>query len=422
MQTIHRPLELQRPVWLTGYEDRLPEVLFLDLETTGLSATRSCICLIGCAYLRSAPLLRIADEPDVLFEKNKEVDAKVSGTWHLIQWFDETGEEERDILESFLRFASSFRILVHYNGDRFDLPFLMTRLSVYGLSTPVTRMESLDLYRAVKPYRELLSLPDLRQQTLERCLGTGRTEDRSGGEMVKAYKEYLVSRSPEALADILRHNASDVEGLLAVTSVLSLPQLLSSPLTLYKAQANYYEGYDGEGREELLLYFRMNEVPSAVAMLFTEPLVLSRDGIRCRIQFRGSSAKESSSPAELSGSGSFSSASAVTGLLKVPLYEEEMKYFYADYQNYYYLPAEDQALHKSIASFVAPSRRQNAKAENCYTRKQSSFLPEWDLFREPFFKRDYHDKALFFELSDEVKKSRTLLERYANYVMRHICQ
>jgi hypothetical protein len=40
------------------------------------------------------------------------------------------------------------------------------------------------------------------------------------------------------------------------------------------------------------------------------------------------------------------------GILKVPLYEEEMKYFYANYKDYYYLPAEDIALHKSVSSFV----------------------------------------------------------------------
>lgn len=38
-----------------------------------------------------------------------------------------------------------------------------------------------------------------------------------------------------------------------------------------------------------------------------------------------------------------------TATLKVPLIEEELKYFYANYKDYYYLPEEDVALHKSVA-------------------------------------------------------------------------
>ena len=46
------------------------------------------------------------------------------------------------------------------------------------------------------------------------------------------------------------------------------------------------------------------------------------------------------------------SGEGTEGILKVPLYEEEMKYFYSNYKDYYYLPAEDTALHKSVSSFA----------------------------------------------------------------------
>ena len=57
------------------------------------------------------------------------------------------------------------------------------------------------------------------------------------------------------------------------------------------------------------------------------------------------------------------------GKLRVPIYEEEMKYFYSNYKDYYYLPQEDIAIHKSVASFVDKEFRQQALASNCYTRK-----------------------------------------------------
>ncbi len=73
--------------------------------------------------------------------------------------------------------------------------------------------------------------------------------------------------------------------------------------------------------------------------------------------------------------GCYFSGEATEGILKVPVYEEEMKYFYSNYKDYYYLPAEDVALHKSVAAFVDKDHRVQAAAANCYTRKYAVYLP-----------------------------------------------
>ena len=86
----------------------LSDFLFLDIETTGLSAEQNAIYLIGCVYCQS-------------------------DGWNLIQWMDTSGKEEKEILSSFLLFASGYRYLVHYNGERFDLPFLKKRLQAHSL-------------------------------------------------------------------------------------------------------------------------------------------------------------------------------------------------------------------------------------------------------------------------------------------------
>ena len=112
------------------------------------------------------------------------------------------------------------------------------------------------------------------------------------------------------------------------------------------------------------------------------------------------------------------SGSKDEGWLRVPLYEEEMKYFYSNYKDYYYLPNEDMAIHKSVSSFVDKEYRQQAKAKNCYTRKRSSYLPQWDALFSPFFKRSYDDKALFFELTDELKTKREAFNLYAQHVLQ----
>jgi len=101
-------------------------------------------------------------------------------------------------------------------------------------------------------------------------------------------------------------------------------------------------------------------------------------------------------------------------------FEEEMKYFYSNYKNYYYLPEEDTAIHKSVASYVDKARRVQATAKNCYTRKLSSYLPQWDILFQPFFKRKYEDRDIFFELTEEMKTERSLFSRYAGHVVNMI--
>ena len=122
-------------------------------------------------------------------------------------------------------------------------------------------------------------------------------------------------------------------------------------------------------------------------------------------------------PLSFRGLGCYFSGKEIDGVLKVPLYEEEMKYYYANFRDYYYLPAEDVAIHKSIATFVDKEHRIQAKASNCYTRKKSLFLPQWDVIFSPFYKREYKSKEIFFDLTDEFKTSRSGFNLYAEHVL-----
>ena len=75
------------------------------------------------------------------------------------------------------------------------------------------------------------------------------------------------------------------------------------------------------------------------------------------------------------------------------------------------------AMHKSVASYVDKDHRVQASAANCYTRKLSSYLPQWDVLFEPFFKRNYNEKEMFFELTEERKMNRDLFSQYAAHVL-----
>ena len=144
----------------------LSDFLLLDIETTGLSAENNAVYLIGCVYHQT-------------------------DGWNLIQWMDSTGNEEKEVLSSFLLFASGYKTLLHYNGDRFDLPFLRKRMAVHGLSDEKIPAGTLDLYKVITPYKRILGLPDYRQQTMEALLGTGRVEDKSGADLIKVYRKFI---------------------------------------------------------------------------------------------------------------------------------------------------------------------------------------------------------------------------------------
>lgn len=339
------------------------KILFLDVETTGFSATNAYLYLIGCVYFRN-------------------------GSFHLIQWLAEAYAEEKEILSAFFQFAADFTHLVHYNGNNFDLPFMMQKCSQYGFGYSFEDFEGLDLYRRVSPYRTLLGLPDCKQKTIENLLNVKRSDLYNGGDLISVYHDYVSSPSIEGRYLLLLHNGSDLKGMLAILPILSYYDLFNGPLKAKKVQANYYPEPDANGQN--MLYMKL-QLPSALPA----PLSIHHS----HLFFKGEGAE---------------------GYLAVPLYEEELKYFYANYRDYYYLPAEDCALHKSIATYVDKDFRQPATAATCYSRKSAIFLPQWDLIATPFFKRDYKDRLSFFEVTDEVKKNRQLFSEYAKHILNVI--
>lgn len=338
----------------------LEQILFLDIETTGFLTAKSTLYLIGCAYYSE-------------------------GNWNIRQWFAQTPDEEAELLKAFLAFADSFSYLVHYNGNTFDLPFIKNKAAKYGISCNFDQTAGLDIYRRVTPYKNFLKLSDCKLKTVEQFLGIHREDGYTGGELIQVYQDYTASHDFNLYHTLLLHNSDDMKGMLEILPILSYHDLFNCGIKARKVQANYYNDLHGIPRKELILQ-----------LVFTSPLPV---------------------PISFMGRGCHFKGEGYEGTLIVPIYEEELKYFYANHKNYYYLPTEDMAIHKSIATFVDKDYRQQATAENCYTRKLSLYLPQWEILAEPFFKREYHSKELFFELTDDIKKDRELFSHYASHVL-----
>ena len=349
--TISYPLEQTAP---------LDKVLFIDIETTGFTAKSSILYLIGCAWYNGS-------------------------NWMITQWFAQNYEEEKDILEAFFLFAKGYTHLVHFNGNNFDLPFMMQKCQQHGINEDFSSFEGIDIYKRISPYKLFLHLPNCKQKTLEQFLGINRIDTFNGGELIGIYHDYVSTPSDVSERLLLQHNSDDMSGMLSILPILSYYDLFNKGVKVKKVQANYYKNVHGIQKQELIMNLVLpTAIPCAVSATFE---------------------------------GCYFSATGNEGLFKIPLYEEELKYFYSNYKDYYYLPTEDIALHKAVATFVDKNHRMQATASTCYTRKYSTYLPQWDIIVEPFFKRDYKSKEFFFEVTDELKKDRKVFTEYAQHLL-----
>ena len=137
--TIQYPIERIAP---------MDKVLFVDIETTGFTAKNSYLYLIGSAFYQA-------------------------GHWRIRQWFADKPEEEVLILKEFFAFASQYTHLIHFNGNNFDLPYLLQKCGQYELPYTFDDYEGIDIYKRVVPYKFFLHSPNCKQKTLEepgRCM------------------------------------------------------------------------------------------------------------------------------------------------------------------------------------------------------------------------------------------------------------
>ncbi|MBR2778827.1 MAG: ribonuclease H-like domain-containing protein [Firmicutes bacterium] len=195
-------------------------IVVADIESTGLSPKNSFVFLGGL----------IAEE---------------GGDRIVRQFFAESQEEEAALLKQYSSALAEYDVIVTYNGDSFDIPFLSKRMKKYGLdSGPLEKMYSLDMYRVIRNHSHLKKLlPDLKQKTVEAYLGDSveRKDRISGKDTAEYYLRMQSSGMPlqkEQMADdIILHNRDDVvllSDMMRIIRNLDLHKILFSegvPLT-----------------------------------------------------------------------------------------------------------------------------------------------------------------------------------------------
>jgi hypothetical protein len=354
----------------------ITNMLFFDIETTGLSAKTSSLYLIGACYY-----------------------CEREGQFVLVQFFAEEFDEECVLLTEFFQLAQNFSVLVHYNGKTFDLPYLNTKCELLELPFRFD-MENIDIYHffhkdTVFFRKERFSLENKKQKTMEILAGFQREDTFSGKELIRIYGDYKKAHmqkqkkeETDLVSTILLHNHDDLCGLVRICPLLGYTFLFSGKTMGFSlTDCSVSAG----GTIILSLNFKTDFTFLPILNKKTTAITIPSLPL-CHIEL-----------------------SEHTLFFQISACYAELKFFYPDYKNYYYLPEEDMAVHKSIANFVDKNRRKKATPNSCYIKKSGYFFPQPGKNPPitPAFYQEYQGETSYFEWNENLPSQKEALLNYA---------
>lgn len=332
------------------------QCIFFDIETTGLSWRRSHLYLLGAVFFEN-------------------------GRWIHRQWFCQKPGEEKEVLEQFSELLNSRRWLIHFNGNTFDVPYLMHKYTFYRIEQSWEHLSHVDIYQRLLPCKKLLGLQHMRQKDLEILAGIHREDPFTGSELISCYQEYLQTDDQRLYKMLILHNQEDVEGMISILPLLSIPRLFQG-----KLQNIPVNGTEQQDMITLRLSFPK---PFPVKIQLETPWYQM-------------------------------DADQETCTLYIPIFEGTLKYFFSNYKDYYYLPLEDEAIHKSVGAYVDKEHREKAKACNCYKKMSGRFLPQFDAVFTPEFHREYKDSVQWFSFNTDFCADSDKLKEYAAHLLQNL--
>ncbi len=347
----------QHSIQLNNYlsiDNFYEESLFFDIETTGFSPKNSFIYLIGAATFSN-------------------------GTYTIHQWLAANQEEECQILDEFISFIGNYKRIIHFNGNRFDIPFVEARCLKHNISCRIHELESLDIYRDIYPYKNILKLINLKQKSIEEFLNIHRDDMYDGGKLIKVYHEYVKSGDEELKNLLLLHNHDDMLGLAKIFIIEYYVWLLSGNTCVIPEDIVINDKYE--------LIYRINipyDLPGRLSY-GTEFFYIILENNNLKLCVKG--------------------------------IHDELKHFYEDYKNYYYLPDEDYAIHKRIAAYVDKSHRVKASRDNCYVKRESTFMPQASPIFLPAYGYDSCSSMAYFEYTDELMNDMEFHKTYIRNIL-----
>ncbi len=170
----------------------VPDVLYLDTETTGLSEEDFAFC-VGLGGW-------------------EEDDFRIR---HYV--FDSL-ESEEALLAAVADRVRAHDLLCTFNGRRFDVPLLRRRYDHREMPSPFESIHHFDVLRASRkthPNLESHSLTSMETHSL----GLERTDDLPGQEVPRRWESFQETGDPELLEDVFEHNRGDILAMVALNGV-----------------------------------------------------------------------------------------------------------------------------------------------------------------------------------------------------------
>lgn len=160
--------------------DRIPRIVFMDIETTSLDADSGILIGVGLA--------KNGGKPDFLFI--------------------ERPEDEPRLIKEALRRIKDCNILITWHGKSFDIPFLVARTLKFGEdASSLSSMIHLDLAEFV---RNNLRLGRTDLYHVSKFLGFGKDIEVTGLDMPRLYLSVL-KKDRRAKAAIRKHCLDDLK-------------------------------------------------------------------------------------------------------------------------------------------------------------------------------------------------------------------
>lgn len=342
--------------------DDISSILFFDIETTGFSAKSSDLYMIGTGHY-------------------------IEDAFETTQYFVEALEDEEHILNIFINLISNYKAIVHYNGNTFDIPFIKTKCEQYGIEFNIPEsVKSYDIYKEIIKFKNVFNLPDYRQKSIEKFLMIERDDEMDGGDLIKIYKDYLKETSDDLKETLFLHNYDDVRGLIGIMDIFKYINFLDGEFADYTAEIRVSADSEGESSKEL--FFRI----TACDYFPAELTVCNKFGI---LKFKADKC-----------------------FLSCRSHPLELKFFFNNPKDYYYLPSEDMAVHKSVAIYVDKNYRKKATASNCYVKKQGDFFLSAGCREKKLFKTDYKDPDDYILYSEELFQDKEFLDNYLECILK----
>lgn len=322
------------------------KILFIDIETTGLKKETTSLYLIGCGYYKG-------------------------NDFYTKLFFADSEDEEAMILSAFLDFLKGYTHLFHFNGNKFDIPYLNYKAKKFNLGDIFENITQVDVYSLIKPLRFLLFPTSMRQKVVEDFLKITREDMFNGGELIEVYKRYTKTRNENDFKALITHNKEDVIGMHKILPILSYLDLENAHLCFESFSINEYCDYLGVPQKEVLLTYRHNcSIPKS--------FVTKTDTM-------------------------FVKVSATDGkvIIRLPIYEGTMKLFFENYRDYYYIPEKDCCMIKELCGTLPKKSYQKATRDTCYQKVEGTFVKQPCKIFNPSFKTDYKDKASYFRFPED---------------------